>query len=507
LAPAVYQKLLDELIARGKKNGVEGLRVVHEKELRKMEPKIHPEAIGALFAPSAGTLTPYEFTIALCENAADNGVEFRLRREVVGILGGVEGGMPLPKGCHKDAKFCLEVRQHHPRRFHHHSFAEYTKFLPNLKHWQELRSPVPFPVGVAFLLAVMCAAAWLQIPEKFIACICVMLVSCLWLLDPNHSPLEKPFTEEKIQARYVVNCAGLGSDKVAQLVGDASFKIKPRIGEYILLNKNQGSVCNHILFPCPGKMGKGILVQRTLWGNLILGPTAADVHDPLTGGRDKETVLKTILQGCRNLIPEFDAGEVIHSFAGARAKSSRGDWIIEECSTAKGLVHAAGIDSPGLAGSPAIAKEVVRLLQVAGLECRPNPRFNPIRKPIIVPKFGWKIAKQGKLESIKVNAQNKPGMKPEHHVVCRCEKVTEAEIVDSIHRSLPVDSTQAVRKRTRAGMGHCQGEYCESRVKSILAREMATKETKVGTRPWPATSLIPQRWLTDGEKENIRGLA
>nr|ADH43011.1 Predicted dehydrogenase [uncultured SAR11 cluster alpha proteobacterium H17925_45G17] len=248
-------------------------------------------------------------------------------------------------------------------------------------------------------------------------------------------------------------------------------------------------------------------MQKTLWGNLILGPTAADVKDPETAARSKETIMQTILSKCRELVPEFDAKEIIHSFAGARAKSSRGDWIIEECATAKGFFHAAGIDSPGLAGSPAIALEVVRLLQAGGLALVENKAFNPNRKPIIVPKTGggWKIVKNGKKETIKLNAQNKP-MDPAHHVVCKCEKVTEAEIVDAIHRSLPVDSTQAVRKRTRAGMGHCQGEYCECRVKSIIARETGRSEGQVGGRPWPATSIIPQRWLTKDEKAAIGSL-
>lgn len=167
------------------------------------------------------------------------------------------------------------------------------------------------------------------------------------------------------------------------------------------------------------------------------------------------------------------------------------------------MIHAAGIDSPGLAGSPAIAEAVVKLLKEGGLELKNNPGFNPIRKPIIVPKTDWNIWRNGKKERIKLNAQDKP-MDPALHVVCRCEKVTEAEIVDSIHRSLPVDSTQAVRKRTRAGMGHCQGEYCESRVKKILSRETKRGVNMIGGRPWPATSFIPQRWLTDDQKEVIR---
>jgi len=329
----------------------------------------------------------------------------------------------------------------------------------------------------------------------------VLVAGLMW------TRMTPPPVEEQVKARYVVNCAGLGSDKIAKMVGDDSFYMKPRIGEYILLHKNQGHMAQKILFPCPGKMGKGVLVQRTLWGNLILGPTAVDVREKKSSEpSDATDALSFILTKCRDLVPKFDAGEVIHSFAGARAKTSRGDWIIEECPTMKGFIHAAGIDSPGLAGSPAIAKEVVRLLGVAGLGLTNNADFNPERRPIIVPKNNWKVFRNGKYESIKLDANNKGNINPAHHVVCRCEKVTEAEIVDAIRRRLPVDSTQAIRKRTRAGMGHCQGEYCESRVKAIIARETGRSASEVGTRPWPATSCNPQRWMTDEQKDWLRSL-
>ena len=171
----------------------------------------------------------------------------------------------------------------------------------------------------------------------------------------------KVVEQETIKARYVVNAAGGFSDKIAQMVGDESFTIKPRLGEYVLLKKSSGDQCNHILFPCPGPYGKGILVQKTLWGNLILGPTARDQHEwpnPDVDPDSKDDVLGKILPACRKLVPSFDVNDAFHSFAGARAKSSRGDWIIERCATEQDVIHVAGIDSPGIAGSPAIALEV-----------------------------------------------------------------------------------------------------------------------------------------------------
>ena len=192
-------------------------------------------------------------------------------------------------------------------------------------------------------------------------------------------------------------------------------------------------------------MGKGIVTQPTLWGNLLLGPTARDMHNKAMMAQTVPEITTELLVKCRELIPGFDARKIIHSFAGARAKSTRGDWVIEASQKVAGFVQAAAIDSPGLAGSPAIALEVVKLLSECGLETEANNAFNPYRKPIIVPKNGWK--------GIKIDHAD-----PEKNVVCKCEKVTEAEIKDAINRSLECSSTQAVRKRTRAGMGHCQGK-------------------------------------------------
>jgi len=254
-------------------------------------------------------------------------------------------------------------------------------------------------------------------------------------------------------------------------------------------------------------------VQTTLWGNLILGPTAADLADPSTASRSVPDIMQAILARCRDLVPSFDAGEVIHSFSGLRAKSSTGDWVIRQSAANAALVHAAGIDSPGLAGSPAIAAEVVDILRRAGLRTRPNPRFNPNRRPIIVvkdqrpgavmPFLTFPVRADGSAPALPAALD---GAAPETNVVCRCERVTEAEIIDACGRSLPCASTQAVRKRTRAGMGYCQGEYCEPRVKAILARVGGVAPADVPGRPWPATSILPRRHLEEEDRDKIREL-
>jgi glycerol-3-phosphate dehydrogenase len=210
------------------------------------------------------------------------------------------------------------------------------------------------------------------------------------------------------------------------------------------------------------------------------------------------------------LVPSFDAAAVIHSFAGRRAKSSTGDWVIRPSAGHPACIHAAGIDSPGLAGSPAIALRVVALLRAAGLAAPENARFNAHRRAIVVPKRH--AASEGP-RGVRLVTPTVPAFRdaarwppPEAHVVCRCEKVTEAEVLDAARRSLPCESTQAVRKRTRAGMGHCQGEFCEERVKAVLARELGARAEDVEGRPWPASSILPSRWPTEAQREAIAKL-
>ena len=228
--------------------------------------------------------------------------------------------------------------------------------------------------------------------------------------------------------------------------------------------------------------------------------------------RDESTdnIMGYILSKCRDLVPSFDARQVIHTFSGARAKNTTGDWIIGPAKNTVGgddvvgFINAASIDSPGIAASPAIAADVVRMLGEEGLLLRKDPDFNPIRAPIVTVKDGYKgpggvrLKPSPKTDFFKVKdaASN---------IVCKCEKVTEQEIIDACHRSLPIDSTQAIRKRTRCGMGHCQGDPenydCETRTAMIIARETGLPLEEVGRRPWPASSMLSGRHVYTGEKE------
>ena len=301
------------------------------------------------------------------------------------------------------------------------------------------------------------------------------------------------------------------------MVGDRSFTVKPRMGEYILLHKREGYKATHTLFPAPHPVyGKGVLVQTTLWGNLILGPTARDtlVADAAGGYkvneavRDEkaENILGYVLNKCRELVPSFDPKSVIHTFSGARAKSSTGEWVIGPVDGVPGFLNAASIDSPGIAASPAIAEDVVRMLREAGARLEPDASFNPVRAPLIRPKDGW-----AGLTLTPDPAKMFDEPDPTKNVVCKCEKVTEAEVVAACRRSLPVDSTQAIRKRTRAGMGGCQAKPanydCEARVAAIVARELGVPLAEVGRRPWPASSLLGKRFVDDADRARMEALA
>jgi L-2-hydroxyglutarate oxidase LhgO/bacterioferritin-associated ferredoxin len=457
-----------------------------------MEPHLDPAATAALYSPDAGTLIPYEYTIALAENAADNGVEVRIRRAVESIQRADDGLFDIqvnhwePADYAEDAKARQKAERALGNYYGGHNEGGPWEKFPELVKGKQSVSVDDMKVGGSGSRRAMGGVS---------------------------------VGTETIRAKYVVNCAGGASDKIARMVGDDSFKIKPRLGEYVLLKKSQGNVCNHILFPCPGKYGKGILVQKTLWGNVILGPTARDVDDwanPNVDPMSKEDVLKTILSACRSLVPSFDIADSFNSFAGARAKSSRGDWIIEPVTTeASGgdgkFIHAAGIDSPGIAGSPAIALEVVDLLKQAGLDAPADPAFNPKRASVVMPKV------KGEEDGLVYTPDDKTsinalGVASEVNVVCKCERVTEAEIVEALRRSLPIDSIQGMRKRTRAGMGGCQGKPwnygCECRVAQIIDRENQMEDASlVGRRPWKSTTLFPRRWISDEDKSVLQKLS
>ena len=264
---------------------------------------------------------------------------------------------------------------------------------------------------------------------------------------------------EVIESRFIVNAAGLYADKIHNLICEESFKINPRSGEYFVLDKNQGTLVKHTIFQCPSKMGKGVLVTPTVHGNLLVGPDAIDIEDKEDLGTTGEG-LNAVREASFKTTTKVNFRESIRNFAGLRAQPSTGDFIVEENDKVKGFVDAAGMKSPGLSSAPAIALGVVEILENAGCELEKNPNFDGRREQV----HFMELSNKEKAELIKKN--------PEYgRIICRCESITEGEIVDAIHRSFGTLSIDGIKRRCRPGMGRCQGGFCGPRVQEIIARE------------------------------------
>ncbi len=294
-------------------------------------------------------------------------------------------------------------------------------------------------------------------------------------------------TQGEIHARFVVNAAGVYVDKIAALAGDKSFSIKPRKGEYVLFDKTaQDKLVKGIIFPAPTKTSKGILVCATTHGNTFIGPNAQeqDSRDDTavtTAGMDE------IIAGAKKLVPELPMGAAITEFAGIRAVSDTNDFIIGESKTAKGLYHAAGIQSPGLTSAPAIARQLAgEIAKAAGAKEKPNVKKGRPPQPIF-----RELSAEEQAALIKKDARY-------GRVICRCETITEGEIVDAIQRPCGARTVDGVKRRTRAGMGRCQGGFCGPRVIEILSRELKIPVPKV--RKDGADSYMYEEKLGGGRK-------
>jgi len=272
---------------------------------------------------------------------------------------------------------------------------------------------------------------------------------------------------------YVINAAGLFADEIARMVGDKFFLIPYKGEEYILDKKTKGIV-KHVIFPLPEENTKGILIIPTVDGNLMIGPTAKKVENRFDLTTTREG-LKTILQKVKKLIPAINGADIIASFAGLRATTKNNDFIIGSSSRIKGFINLIGIDSPGLTAAPAIARMVVNLLKEEGLKLVPKKDFQPYRK--------WVRFRELSLEQ-----KDKIIRKDKRYgnVVCRCENVTEGEIIEAIKRG--ARTLDGIKFRTRAGMGRCQGGFCTPQIIKIMAKEL---------------NVSPERITKRGERSNI----
>ncbi len=377
---------LKKIMENGVKNGVDDLKIIEREELSKIESNISSEAICALHCPSAGIASPYEYCVALMENAIANGASLQLNSEVRSIE----------------------------------------------------RSEDCFTVDT---------------------------------------------TKGRYRSKYIINCAGVNSDEVSAMLGVNDFHIIPRRGEYLILQRGTGEVLKRVIFQCPTKEGKGILVTPTYHNNLMIGPNAQEVNRKDDVDTTREN-LSAIIQTARRSLPDFDTNKIIRSFAGIRATSSTGDFIVGR-TTVKNFINCAGIDSPGLTSSPAIALRVVGLLEEEGLRLDTNENFNPFRERIAV-----KLTDENTLSMREVLPLTELPLGDEDRIVCRCEQVREGTIRKALDRGILVDSTDGVKRRTRAGMGVCQGAFCTPRVREIIADHYNISMDEVSERGRVSSDLL-----------------
>ena len=363
-------EVLDELLERGKKNGVPDIEIYDAEKLREAEPAISPEAKAALWAPTAGIVCPYELTVASVENAVVNGADF-IRNFAVNKI------------------------------------------------------------------------------------------------DFNGEEFTVSNGETDIISKYVINAAGVFCDEIAALIGDDSIHTVPRKGEYMLCDKSIGTLAKHTIFQCPSKMGKGVLVTPTVDGNLLIGPSALDIEDKTDVSTTSEG-LSGILQTARKSIPVLGTREVITSFAGLRAHCDRDDFIIEPSEKNSRFINVAGIESPGLSSAPAIALFVKDMI-IKELSPEEKGDFNPVREEPV--RFRHMSNEERKALIAKNPAYGR--------IICRCETITEGEILDAIHAPAGARDVDGVKRRTRAGMGRCQGGFCGSKVVELLARELGVEINEI----------------------------
>jgi glycerol-3-phosphate dehydrogenase len=383
---------LEDLMERGRKNGVHGMSIISADEMRRHEPSINPETTGAIWATTAGLVDPFMSTFAAAENALQNGVKLMLATAF--------------------EDFIMEEKR---------------------------------IVGV----------------------------------KTNRGDF---------RCRWVVNAAGLYSDTVMHKAGvRPEFKITPRRGEYALIDKAELEV-KTVVFPVPSKLGKGIVIGATLHGNPFIGPNARDMDDKEDLSVTPEG-LDEIYQGSRKLIPSINLRHVIATFAGSRAHGNApcedhsvnysGDFVIEIPDKVQGLVNLGGIESPGFTSAPAIAARVVELLADAGEKLTVKKDWNPIRPAR--PRF--RDLSRREQERL---VHNNPTY---GRVVCRCELVTEGEIIAEIHSPIPALTYDAIKRRTWLGTGRCLGAFDMPRVVDILARETGRSPFEI-TKRGPGSEFL-----------------
>ena len=284
--------------------------------------------------------------------------------------------------------------------------------------------------------------------------------------------------------RMVINAAGVHADEIHNMVSSDKMHIIERRGDYCLLDKQVGGYVSHTIFPQPTKYGKGVLVTPTVHGNLLVGPTAIDLENK-EGNNTTAQGLDEVVSKASENVKNLPMRNVITSFAGLRAHLERHEFVIEEVKDAPGFIDVAGIESPGLSASPAIGKMVGEMVK---------------EKLSLTEKENWIGTRKGitKTEGLSVEEMNELIKKNPAYgtIVCRCESITEGEILEAIHRPLGARSLDGVKRRTRAGMGRCQAGFCSPRTMEIINRELGLPYEKI-TKSGGKSYIVLER--TKGE--------
>lgn len=300
----------------------------------------------------------------------------------------------------------------------------------------------------------------------------VILYSEVTAIEPSDDGFRIKTSSGNYKAKRVINAAGLYSDIVHKMAAEEDFSILPSRGEYFLLDKNQGSTVNGVIFGCPTPETKGVLIARTVHGNMIVGPSSESIAD-----RDDTATTAAKLGEIRSraseLMPSINFRDNIRNYSGIRANPSTKEFIIREVPSVPGFFEAAGIKSPGLAASIAIGRYMTGLLKTSGLvilekqSVREHPEL--LRRTLV--RFSRMSPEARKAL---VASDSRYG-----RIVCRCETVTEGEVLDAIHSPIPARTIDAVKRRTAAGLGRCQGGFCGPRIASLLASELAIPPTGI----------------------------
>lgn len=359
-------KTIRTLYDRGIANGVPDMEIIDSAKLKELEPNISDESVGALWAKSAGIVSPYELAIAAAECAVSNGVDFVRNFKVSNIS------------------------------FNNGEFT---------------------------------------------------------LSSDNDA--------DDIKATYVINAAGLYAEHIAKMFNGEVFETVPRLGEYGLLDRDCANLCSRTIFQCPNEMGKGVLVTPTAHHNILVGPSAVDMEE-----RDDLSVrigaLRTIFKTASKSVPSVAMRDMITSFAGLRSHPVTDDFYIDKSKTNDHFLNVVGIESPGLASSPAIAEYIESVVVETLGNVSKNASYNPSRKaPVIFRELSHE-------DQEKLIAENPAYAR----IICRCETITEGEIRDAVRAPAGAVDVDGVKRRTRAGMGRCQGGFCGSKVMDIISDEL-----------------------------------